>query len=146
MFWIDTFTSPSTFRCYNFSFGSIPSPHQVHSIAFLQQHLVGEVKVLIQNFLFHRVLHVREVKIYASVSLRTGGRSMFYKHLLFTTWNTQCGLTHLFTNNLMFVGCIVWMDWWSFSVCNLTMEMLKKITGKTFWREQNRSKLGLTVL
>ena len=46
MFWIDTF-----------------SPHQVHSIAFLQQHLVGEVKVLIQNFLFHRVLHVGEVKI-----------------------------------------------------------------------------------
>ena len=44
-------------------FGSIPSPHQVHSIAFLQQHLVGEVKVLIQNFLFHRVLHVGEVKI-----------------------------------------------------------------------------------
>ena len=40
-------------------FGSIPSPHQVHSCAiilvldqysFLQQHLVGEVKVLIQNF------------------------------------------------------------------------------------------------
>ena len=50
----------STFLCYNFSFGSIPSPHQVHSIAFLQQHLVGEVKVLIQNFLFHRVLHVGE--------------------------------------------------------------------------------------
>ena len=49
--------------CYNFSFGSIPSPHQVHSIAFLQQHLVGEVKVLIQNFLFHRVLHAGEVKI-----------------------------------------------------------------------------------
>ena len=43
--------------------GSIPSPHQVHSIAFLQQHLVGEVKVLIQNFLFHHVLHVVEVKI-----------------------------------------------------------------------------------
>ena len=42
---------------------SVPSPHQVHSIAFLQQHLVGEVKVLIQNFLFHRVLHVGEVKI-----------------------------------------------------------------------------------
>ena len=63
MFWIDTFTSPSTFLWYNFSFGSIPSPHQVHSIAFLQQHLVGEVKVLIQNFLFHRVLHVGEVKI-----------------------------------------------------------------------------------
>ena len=60
MFWIDTFISPSTFLCYNFSFGSIPSPHQVHSIAFLQQHLVGEVKVLIQNFLFHRVLHVGE--------------------------------------------------------------------------------------
>ena len=63
MFWIDTFTSPSTFLCYNFSFGSIPSPHQVHSIAFLLQHLLGEVKVLIQNFLFHRVLHVGEVKI-----------------------------------------------------------------------------------
>ena len=60
MFWIDTFISPNTFLCYNFSFGSIPSPHQVHSIAFLQQHLVGEVKVLIQNFLFHRVLHVGE--------------------------------------------------------------------------------------
>ena len=63
MFWIDTFTLPSTFLCYNFSFRSMPSPHQVHSIAFLQQHLVGEVKVLIQNFLFHRVLHVGEVKI-----------------------------------------------------------------------------------
>ena len=60
MFWIDTFISPNTFLCYNFSFGSIPSPHQVHSIAFLQQHLVGEVKVLIQNFLFHHVLHVGE--------------------------------------------------------------------------------------
>ena len=70
---IDTFTSPSIFLCYNFSFGSIPSPHQVHSIAFLhhqvhsiaflQQHLVGEVKVLIQNFLFHHVLQVGEVKI-----------------------------------------------------------------------------------
>ena len=83
MVWIDTFTSPSTFLCYNFSFGSIPSPQKVHSIAFLQQHLVGEVKVLIQNFLFHRVLHVGEVKFYSSVSLRTGGRSMFYKHLLF---------------------------------------------------------------
>ena len=60
MFWIDTFISPNTFFCCNFSFGSIPSPHQVHSIAFLQQHLVGEVKVLIQNFLFHHVLHVGE--------------------------------------------------------------------------------------
>ena len=89
MFWIDTFTSPSTFLCYNFSFGSIPSPHQVHSIAFLQQHLVGEVKVLIQNFLFHRVLHVGEVKIKASVSLRTGGRSMFYKHLLLLLLNQR---------------------------------------------------------
>ena len=62
-------------------FGSIPSPHQVHScaiilvldqylhltkvhsITFLQQHLMGEINVLIQNFLFHRVLHVGEVKI-----------------------------------------------------------------------------------
>ena len=41
--------------------------------------------MLIQNFLFHLVLHVGEVKISASVSPRTGGRSMFYKHLLFTT-------------------------------------------------------------
>ena len=41
---------------------------------------MGEVKVLIQNFFFHCVLG--KVKIYASVSSRTGGRSMFYKHLL----------------------------------------------------------------
>ena len=129
------YISPSTFLCYE-----IPLPHQVHSIAFLQQHLVGEVKVLIQNFLFHRVLHVgegwrsRQVQARsqtvlwgggqigqiwgpfmitrglscdrvefghfggggvrwppltppgygpASVSLGTGGRSMFYKHLLY---------------------------------------------------------------
>ena len=43
--------------------------------------ILGEVKVLIQNFLFHHVLG--EMKILASVSSRTGGRSMFYKHLLF---------------------------------------------------------------
>ena len=48
---------------------------------FLFHCVLGEVKVLIQNFLFHRVLG--KVKIYASVSSRTGGRSMFYKHLLF---------------------------------------------------------------
>ena len=35
---------------------------------------------MIQNFLFHHVLG--EVKIWASVSSRTSGRSMFYKHLL----------------------------------------------------------------
>ena len=43
--------------------------------------VLGEVEVFIQNFLFYRVLG--EVKIWASVSPRTGGRSMFYKHLLF---------------------------------------------------------------
>ena len=43
---------------------------------------MGEVKGLIQNFLFHHVLGV--VKIYASVSTRMGGRSMFYKHLLWS--------------------------------------------------------------
>ena len=48
---------------------------------FLFHHVMGEVKVLIQNFLFHRVLG--KVKISSSVSSRTGGRSMFYKHLLF---------------------------------------------------------------
>ena len=48
---------------------------------FLFHRVLGEVKVLIQNFLFHRVLG--KVKIWASVSSRTGGRSMFYKHLLF---------------------------------------------------------------
>ena len=35
MLWINTFNSPSTFLCYNFSFGSIPSPHQVHSCAII---------------------------------------------------------------------------------------------------------------
>ena len=42
MFWIDTFTSPSTFLHYNFSFGSIPSPYSVHSwtvILLLDQYL-----------------------------------------------------------------------------------------------------------
>ena len=34
-FWIDTFTSPNTFLYYNFSFGSIPSPHHVHSCAVI---------------------------------------------------------------------------------------------------------------
>ena len=47
---------------------------------FLFHRVLGELKVLIQNFLFHRLLG--KVKIYASVSSRTGGRSMFYKHLL----------------------------------------------------------------
>ena len=42
--------------------------------------LQAEVKVLIQNILFHRVLG--EVKIQASVSSRSGWRSMFYKHLV----------------------------------------------------------------
>ena len=50
---------------------------------FLFHRVLGEVKVLIQNFLFHCVLV--KVKIYACVSSRTGGRSMFYKHLLFFT-------------------------------------------------------------
>ena len=77
MFWIDTFTSPSTFKCYNFSFGSIPSPHQVHSTAFLQQHLVGEVKVLIQNFLFHRILHVGEGTSRQSFHLERAGGQCF---------------------------------------------------------------------
>ena len=35
IFWIDTFTSPNTFLYYNFSFGSIPSPHHVHSCAII---------------------------------------------------------------------------------------------------------------
>ena len=35
MFWINTFTSPSTFLCHNFSVGSIPSPHRVHSCAMI---------------------------------------------------------------------------------------------------------------
>ena len=48
---------------------------------FLFHHVLGGVKVLIQNFLFHYVLG--KVKIKASVSSRTGYRSMFYKHLLF---------------------------------------------------------------
>ena len=47
---------------------------------FLFHRILGGVKVLIQNFLFHHVLG--EVKIKASVSSRTGGRSMLYKHLL----------------------------------------------------------------
>ena len=47
---------------------------------FLFHRVLGEVKVLIQNFLFHLVQG--EVKIWASVSSRTGGRSMLYKHLL----------------------------------------------------------------
>ena len=90
MFWIDTFMSPNTFFCYNFSFGSIPSPHQVHSIAFLQQHLVGEVKVLIQNFLFHHVLHVGE-----------GWRSRQVFHLeraggqCFTNISCFCAVTYI---------------------------------------------------
>ena len=52
---------------------------------FLYHRVLGEVKVLIQNFLFYRVLG--EVKILASVSSRTGGRSMFYKHILFCNLN-----------------------------------------------------------
>ena len=48
---------------------------------FLFHLVLSEAKVLVQNILFHRVLG--KVKIYASVSYRTGGRSMFYKHLLF---------------------------------------------------------------
>ena len=47
---------------------------------FLFHRVLGEVKALIQNFLFHRVLG--KVKIWAIVSPRPGGRSMFYKHLL----------------------------------------------------------------
>ena len=35
IFWIDTFASPNTFLSYNFSFGSIPSPHHVHSRAII---------------------------------------------------------------------------------------------------------------
>ena len=35
IFWIDTLTSPSTFLCYNFSFGSIPSCHRIHSCAII---------------------------------------------------------------------------------------------------------------
>ena len=49
---------------------------------FLFHRVLGEVKVLIQNFLFDRVLG--KVKIQASVSSRMGRRSMFYKHLLFS--------------------------------------------------------------
>ena len=48
---------------------------------FLFHPSLGELKILIQNFLFHHVLG--KVKIYTSISSRTGGRLMFYKHLLF---------------------------------------------------------------
>ena len=52
---------------------------------FLFHRVLGEVKVLIQNFLFHHM--IGKLKIYASVSSRTGGRSMFYKHLLFKLYS-----------------------------------------------------------
>ena len=49
MFWIDTFTSQSTFLRYNFSPGSIPSPHKGYAWAInivLDQylHLTENVK------------------------------------------------------------------------------------------------------
>ena len=64
-----------------FSVASSGCGKGVHPKLFLFHRALGEVNVLIQNFLFHRVLG--EVKIQASVSSRMGGRSMFYKHLLY---------------------------------------------------------------
>ena len=65
---------------------------------FLFHRVLGGLKVLIQNFLFHRVLG--KVKIYASVSSRTGGRSMFYKHLLFFLVHVLKECLNMFQNML----------------------------------------------
>ena len=107
MFWIDTFISPNTFLCYNFSFGSIPSPHQVHSIAFLQQHLVGEVKVLIQNFLFHRVLHVGE-----------GWRSRQVFHLEWA--GGQC-FTNISCLYCIMLSCLKILSIYCWTICIVTV-------------------------
>ena len=63
---------------------------------FLYHRVLGEVKVLIQSFLFHRVLG--KLKIQASVSSRTGERSMFYKHLLLYHI-----LFHMYVSNVIYV-------------------------------------------
>ena len=49
---------------------------------FLFHRVLGELKVLIQNFLFHPVLGKERIQA-SQCFIKNGRVSMFYKHLLF---------------------------------------------------------------
>ena len=148
MFWIDTFTSPSTFLCHNFSFESIPSPHKIHSTAFLQQHLVGEVKVLIQTFCF----------IVYYMKVRWKSRQVFHLERAggqcFT--NISCYSIYSFLSNLLCFLGLFWLfvftlyifEWMYVNACLLTLPtsqlnfILMLVTSRPFLKTAGGIVLG----